>query len=136
MVNEAREVTELAYAPYSNFNVGAVAQLANGEIVVGTNQENAAYPVGLCAERVLLSSTATLFPNIAIDTMAISYNNMNGESKHPISPCGMCRQSLAEYEHRVNQPIRLLLSGMEGKVFIIKKSNSLLPLSFGSVDLK
>ena len=136
LVNEAREVTELAYAPYSNFNVGAVAQLANGEIVVGTNQENAAYPVGLCAERVLLSSTATLFPNIAIDTMAISYNNMNGESKHPMSPCGMCRQSLAEYEHRVKQPIRLLLSGMEGKVFIIKKSNSLLPLSFGSVDLK
>ena len=107
LVNEAREVTELAYAPYSNFNVGAVAQLANGEIVVGTNQENAAYPVGLCAERVLLSSTATLFPNIAIDTMAISYNNMNGESKHPISPCGMCRQSLAEYEHRVKQPIKV-----------------------------
>lgn len=136
LVNEAREVTSTAYAPYSNFNVGAVAKLANGKIVAGTNQENAAYPVGLCAERVLLSSAATLYPNIAIDTIAISYNNMNGESKHPISPCGMCRQSLAEYEERVKQPIRLILSGMEGKVFIIEKANSLLPLSFGSVDLK
>ncbi len=136
LVNEAREVTADAYAPYSNFNVGAVAKMASGEIVAGTNQENASYPVGLCAERVLLSSAATLYPNIAIDTIAISYHNMNGESKHPISPCGMCRQSLAEYEERVKQPIRLILSGMEGKVFIIEKANSLLPLSFGSVDLK
>ncbi len=136
LVNEAREVTADAYAPYSNFNVGAVAKMATGEIVAGTNQENASYPVGLCAERVLLSSAATLYPNIAIDTIAISYHNMNGESKHPISPCGMCRQSLAEYEERVKQPIRLILSGMEGKVFIIEKANSLLPLSFGSVDLK
>lgn len=136
LVNEAREVTADAYAPYSNFNVGAVAKMASGEIVAGTNQENASYPVGLCAERVLLSSAATLYPNIAIDTIAISYHNMNGESKHPISPCGMCRQSLAEYEERVKQPIRLILSGMEGKVFIIEKANSLLPLSFGSIDLK
>lgn len=136
LVNEAREVTSAAYAPYSNFNVGAVAKMANGEIVAGTNQENASYPVGICAERVLLSSAATLYPNVPIDTIAISYNNTNGESSHPISPCGMCRQSLVEYEERMKQPIRLLLSGMEGKVFIIQKANLLLPLSFGSVDLK
>ena len=136
LVNEAREVTSAAYAPYSNFNVGAVAKMANGEIVAGTNQENASYPVGICAERVLLSSAATLYPNVPIDTIAISYNNNNGESSHPISPCGMCRQSLVEYEERMKQPIRLLLSGMEGKVFIIQKANLLLPLSFGSVDLK
>ena len=136
LVNEAREVTSAAYAPYSNFNVGAVAKMANGEIVAGTNQENASYPVGICAERVLLSSAATLYPNIPVDTIAISYNNTNGESSHPISPCGMCRQSLVEYEERMKQPIRLLLSGMEGKVFIIQKANLLLPLSFGSVDLK
>ena len=136
LVNEAREVTAAAYAPYSNFNVGAVAKLVNGEIVAGTNQENASYPVGICAERVLLSSAATLYPNIAIDTIAISYNNNNGESSHPISPCGMCRQSLVEYEERMKQPIRLILSGMEGKVIIVQKANSLLPLSFGSVDLK
>lgn len=136
LLNEARGVTESAYAPYSNFNVGAVAKLANGEIVAGTNQENASYPVGLCAERVLLSSAATLYPNIAIETIAISYNNINGESNHPISPCGICRQSLSEYEERIKQPIRLILSGMEGKVYIIQKSSNLLPLSFSSTDLK
>ena len=136
LINEAREVTANAYAPYSNFNVGAVAKLANGEIVAGTNQENASYPVGLCAERVLLSSVATLYPRIAIDTIAISYNNNNGDSNHPISPCGICRQSLVEYEERTKQPIRLLLSGMEGKVYVIQQSGYLLPLSFGSEDLK
>ena len=136
LVNEAREVTTAAYAPYSNFNVGAVAKLANGEIVAGTNQENASYPVGICAERVLLASAASLYPGIAIDTIAISYNNTNGESDHPISPCGMCRQSLTEYEERVKQPIRLILTGLEGKVIVVEKANSLLPLSFGSIDLK
>jgi cytidine deaminase len=136
LLNEAREVTSAAYAPYSNFNVGAIAKLVNGEIVAGTNQENASYPVGLCAERVLLSSAATLYPNVAIDTIAISYNNMNGQSNSPISPCGICRQSLVEYEERMKLPIRLILSGLEGKVFIIQKSGLLLPLSFGSVDLK
>lgn len=136
LVNEAREVTNAAYAPYSNFNVGAVAKLINGQIVAGTNQENASYPVSICAERVLLSSAASLYPGVAIDTMAISYNNINGQSSHPISPCGMCRQSLVEYEERVKQPIRLLLSGLDGKVFVIEKANSLLPLSFGSIDLK
>jgi cytidine deaminase len=136
LVNEAREVTSAAYAPYSNFNVGAVAKLANGEIVAGTNQENASYPVGICAERVLLGSAASLYPNIAIDTIAISYDNTSGVSNHPISPCGMCRQALVEYEERVKQPIRLILSGLDGRVFIIANANALLPLSFGSVDLK
>ena len=136
LVKEAREITVAAYAPYSKFNVGAVARLVNGELVAGTNQENASYPVGICAERVLLSSAATIHPNIAIDTMAISYNNTTGKSDHPISPCGMCRQSLVEYEERMNQPIRLILCGMEGKVIVVEKANSLLPLSFGSIDLK
>ena len=136
LVKEAREITAAAYAPYSKFNVGAVARLVNGELVAGTNQENASYPVGICAERVLLASAATIHPNIAIDTMAISYNNTTGKSDHPISPCGMCRQSLVEYEERMNQPIRLILCGMEGKVIVVEKANSLLPLSFGSIDLK
>ena len=136
LVKEAREITVAAYAPYSKFNVGAVARLVNGELVAGTNQENASYPVGICAERVLLASAATIHPNMAIDTMAISYNNTTGKSDHPISPCGMCRQSLVEYEERMNQPIRLILCGMEGKVIVVEKANSLLPLSFGSIDLK
>src|SRR5687768_3935005 len=75
LLNEARGVTELAYAPYSNFHVGAVAILENGEVVAGTNQENASYPVGICAERVLLGSIATLHPNIPVKTIAISYSS-------------------------------------------------------------
>src|SRR5437868_5359952 len=82
LLNEAREVTQNAYAPYSNFYVGAVAKLINGEIVAGTNQENASYPVGICAERVLLGNAATLYPGIAIDTIAVSYDGHETKSNH------------------------------------------------------
>ena len=136
LLNEARAATQFAYAPYSNFNVGAVARLINGEIVTGTNQENASYPAGLCAERVLLSSVASQHPAIAVETIAVSYNNMKGKSDTPISPCGICRQSLAEYQQRNQKPIRIILSGMEGKVFIIENAAHLLPLAFSAEDLK
>jgi cytidine deaminase len=136
LIEQARKVTEQAYAPYSHFNVGAVAKLVSGETVSGTNQENASFPAGICAERVMLASAATLFPGVAIDTLAISYHNLNGESDRPVSPCGICRQTLAEYEERVKKPIRLLLSGMNGKVMEIQKASDLLPFSFGSADLK
>jgi cytidine deaminase len=135
LLNEAREVTKQAYAPYSNFYVGAVAKLLNGEIVAGSNQENASYPAGLCAERVLLASASTLYPEIAVETMAISYFNSNGNSNQPISPCGICRQTLREYEDRFSHPIRLILGGMEGRVFVFEKASSLLPLAFTSSDL-
>ena len=136
LLNEAREVTQHAYAPYSHFQVGAVARLDNGEIVSGSNQENASFPIGLCAERVLLAAASSIYPKVPIETIAISYHNDNGESDHPISPCGICRQSLLEYESRVNHPIRLILGGMEGKVYVIDKAAMLLPLSFTSEDLK
>jgi len=136
LINAARKITEKAYAPYSNFQVGAVAALKNGETISGTNQENASYPVGICAERVLLTSAAMLHTNVPIETMAIAYHNLNGESDHPVSPCGMCRQFISEYEDRMKQPIRLILSGMNGKVIIVEKAGQLLPLSFGSEDLK
>ncbi|MEO7768439.1 MAG: cytidine deaminase [Ferruginibacter sp.] len=132
----ARETTALAYAPYSNFLVGAVALLANGKKVTGTNQENASYPVGICAERVLLSAASSLYPNVPIDSIAISYNNLNGDSGHPVTPCGICRQSLAEYEERVKQPMRLIMSGKKGAVHILEKASQLLPLSFTPEDLK
>ena len=135
LLSRAREVTENAYAPYSQFHVGAIAMLDNGETVTGSNQENASYPVGLCAERVLLSASSSLFPKVPIKTIAISYHNINGESNHPISPCGICRQSLLEYESRVNHPIRLILGGMEGKVYIIERAGMLLPLSFTAEDM-
>ena len=92
-----------------------VAKLNNGEIVAGTNQENASYPVGICAERVLLGNAATLYPGISIDTLAISYDSKEVQSDHPISPCGMCRQALLEYETRTEKPIRLILGRSEGK---------------------
>jgi cytidine deaminase len=135
LLGEARTVTEQAYAPYSNFHVGAVAILENGEIVAGTNQENASYPVGICAERVLLGSVATLHPKIPIKSIAISYNSEEVKSDHPISPCGMCRQALLEYESRTAKPIRLILSGQEGKVFIIQTAGNLLPFAFTSEEL-
>jgi cytidine deaminase len=134
LLQAAQKAAENAYAPYSNFHVGAAAHLNNGEIITGSNQENASYPVGTCAERVLLGTAATLFPNMPIQTMAISYTNEKGLSNHPISPCGMCRQYLLEYESRVNQPIRLILGGKEGKIYIIKTVTSLLPLNFSAED--
>ena len=136
LLEEARKITSKAYAPYSQFNVGAVAKLANGSIVKGTNQENASYPVGMCAERALLASAAMLETNVPIHTMAISYHNLNGDSSKPVSPCGMCRQALREYEERTGQPIRIILSGMEGIVLIIENAGQLLPFSFGSEDMK
>ena len=132
---KAREATRNAYAPYSNFHVGAAARLANGEIVTGSNQENASFPAGLCAERVLLSSASSLYPKVPIESIAISYRSSLVESDHPITPCGICRQSLQEYEERLHHPIRLILGGMKGKIFIIPKASMLLPLSFTSNDL-
>ncbi|HEX5652936.1 MAG TPA: cytidine deaminase [Chitinophagaceae bacterium] len=135
LLSEAQLVTEQAYAPYSKFHVGAVAMMANGEIVAGTNQENASYPVGICAERVLLGNAATLYPKVPIETIAISYNSTELKSDHPISPCGMCRQSLLEYETRLSKPIRLILGGMEGRIFIIRSARLLLPFAFTSDEL-
>ncbi len=135
LLAKAREITAQAYAPYSNFHVGAVAKLQNGELVAGTNQENASYPVGICAERVLLGNAATQFPGIPIDTLAISYSNKDGKNDHPISPCGMCRQALLEYEERTAQPIRLLLAGQEGKIYIVKTTRWLLPFAFTKEEL-
>ena len=135
LLQHAKETTKDAYAPYSHFQVGAAARLMNGSIVKGTNQENASYPVGICAERVLLSAAATLYPQVPIESIAISYRSPTVKSDHPVTPCGICRQSLQEYEQRVHNPIRLILGGIDGKIIIIEKASMLLPLSFGASDL-
>jgi len=135
LLQKAIEATNHAYAPYSNFFVGAAARLKDGTIVTGANQENASFPVGICAERVLLSAVTSVYGTIAIDAIAISYNKKNGESDHPISPCGVCRQSLVEFESRVKKPIRLILGGMKGKVAILDSASFLLPLNFGSEEI-
>ena len=136
LLNEAREVTEQAYAPYSNFQVGAIAKLANGEIVAGSNQENASFPVGLCAERVLLASVSSLYPKVPIETIAISYKSPGHKSDHPIAPCGMCRQALQEFESRVSHKVKLILGGLTGSVYVIDSASRLLPLAFTSEELR
>ncbi len=136
LLKQALAVTANAYAPYSHFLVGAAARLVNGEIVTGTNQENASFPAGICAERTLLSAAASLFPGVAIDVLAISYFNENGPGNRPISPCGICRQSLQEMEQRTGRPIRLILGGHEGKVFVIPEAGQLLPFAFTGEELQ
>ena len=136
LLRDAQHATKIAYAPYSNFLVGAMALLANGKTIAGSNQENASYPVGLCAERVLLSAVSSVYPGVAIDTIAISYHNDQGKSDRPISPCGVCRQTLVEYENRFDHPIRLILGGEQGKIFIIPKASMLLPFGFSKEDME
>ncbi len=136
LLEAARNVTEQAYAPYSNFQVGAVAQLANGETVSGSNQENASYPVGLCAERVLLASVSSLYPRVPIEAIAVSYKSGQQTSDHPIAPCGICRQSLQEYETRMEKPVQLILGGLTGPVYAIDSASRLLPLAFTREELR
>ena len=135
LLERAQKITGKAYAPYSAFHVGAVAKMANGEFISGTNQENASYPIGICAERVLLSTVSSVYPDVPVDSIAISYDNLHGESDHPIAPCGVCRQSLHEYEERMNHPIRLILGGMKGKIYVIEQAGQLLPLAFTKDEL-
>ena len=133
---KAQEALALAHAPYSKFNVGAAAILENGEIIKGSNQENASYPIGICAERVLLSTASTMQPKVPIITMAITYHNERGGNNIPIAPCGMCRQAIAEYESIVNKSMRLILGGATGEIYVIEKAADLLPFGFSGVHLQ
>lgn len=135
LLQHARKATKKSYAPYSRFHVACAAKLENGRTIIGTNQENASYPVGICAERALLATVGTQYADEPIGTLAVSYHALEGDSKHPISPCGMCRQALSEYEDRSGKPIRLILSGMEGPVYIINSAKDMLPLAFSDEDL-
>jgi cytidine deaminase len=136
LLKEARKVTADAYAPYSNFKVGAVAKMRNGEVITGTNQENASFPAGLCAERVLLATVSSRYREIPIDVIAISYDSDEIASDHPVAPCGICRQTLQEFEQRMKSPIKLILGGMNGKIIVINKASQLLPLAFTSEELQ
>ncbi|ADV43980.1 cytidine deaminase [Bacteroides helcogenes] len=130
LVNAAREATGRSYAPYSHFSVGAAARLANGIIVTGTNQENAAYPSGLCAERTTLFYANSQYPEQAVEILAIAARNERGVFLDaPIPPCGACRQVMLETEKRFNHPMRILLYGTKG-IYELKNVGGLLPLSF------
>jgi cytidine deaminase len=129
LLEAAKEAAETAYAPYSRFQVGAAVLLDNGEVVKGSNQENAAYPSGLCAERVAMFYANATWPKAAITHLAVAAKNGKAFINLPIAPCGACRQSLLEAEHRQDSPIKVLLYGA-GETACIESVKALLPLSF------
>ena len=135
LIDAAKEATNRSYAPYSKFSVGAAALLNNGIIVTGTNQENAAYPSGLCAERTTLFYANSQYPDQPVKTLAIAARTQTSYLESPIPPCGSCRQVLMETEQRFNQPMRILLYGKK-EIFIINGTKDILPLSFGSEFLE
>ncbi|MCL2026960.1 MAG: cytidine deaminase [Bacteroidales bacterium] len=128
LLEAATKAAKDAYAPYSKFHVGAAVLTDNGNIIVGNNQENLAYPSGLCAERVAVFSTSALYPNQKIMAIAITAFSEQFVTDKPVSPCGACRQVLIEYEIRDNQPIRCILRGSTGQIFVFKSIHDLLPL--------
>ena len=130
LVQKAQEATLRSYAPYSHFRVGASVQLEDGTIVTGTNQENAAYPSGLCAERTALFYANSQYPDQVVTALAIASRTENGTlCQSTISPCGACRQVMVETEKRFGKPIRILLCGTE-EIYIAESAQCLLPLSF------
>jgi len=135
LIELSREMVYNAYAPYSEFFVGAAILLENGEIVKGSNQENAAYPSGLCAERVAAFAASSIYPGLKMKAVAISAKSSHRALTAPVSPCGACRQVLLEYEVKQNEPIRLFLSGESGNIYVVDKVQDLLPLSFTAGDL-
>ena len=136
LLNAARNATKTAFAPYSNFKVGAAALLSNGQIIIGSNQESASYPVGICAERTLLNSIGSQFSSETILAMAISYDTDKAACNEPISPCGMCRQSLLDFENRYQSPIKIILAGKTGPIMVVGAAKNLLPFGFDGAILK
>jgi len=134
LVEKAKEQVGKAYAPYSHFQVGAAVELANGEIFAGSNQENAAYPSGLCAERVAMFYANAQFPQTAVKSIAIAAYT-NGEFlKSPVTPCGSCRQVMLESETRFDSEIEVILYGSE-HIYLIRNVKQLLPLCFEKLSL-
>ena len=135
LINKAKEQVKKAYAPYSEFHVGAAVLLENGEIFAGSNQENSAYPSGLCAERVAMFYANAQYPEVPVKSIAIAAFT-NGEFiKEPITPCGSCRQVLLESEMRFEKDISILLFGSE-TIYLVKNVRQLLPLCFEKSSLK
>jgi cytidine deaminase len=130
LVLKSRETTSEAYAPYSSFHVSAVARMENGALFHGTNQENASFPAGICAERVLLAVVSSMCSDYKIETIAISYASNLVKDDYPLAPCGICRQSLIEYEARYNKRVRLLLTGRTGLIYEINSVSDILPFGF------
>lgn len=129
LVQAAIKATNNAYANYSRFYVGAALRLENGKMVIGANQENAAFPSGLCAERTAVFAAQANYPDSPIETLAIAGRNEKGVLPNPITPCGACRQVILEIEDRYKKPIKILLYGTQ-KIYCVRSVKDLLPLSF------
>ncbi|AXB56402.1 cytidine deaminase [Flavobacterium fluviale] len=130
LMNQAVDIRKKAYAPYSKFRVGTALLLDNGKIVLGSNQENAAYPSGLCAERVAIFHAGSVYPEAKIVKMAITAASDTNPTTAPIPPCGSCRQSIAEYEIKQDTPIEIYFMGEIGEVYKSSSLKNLLPLMF------
>lgn len=129
LVQAALAATENAYARYSRFYVGAALRLENGKVVIGANQENAAFPSGLCAERTAVFAAQANYPDSPIEALAVAGRNENGVLPNPITPCGACRQVILEIEDRYKKPVKILLYGTK-KIYCVRSVKDLLPLSF------
>ena len=134
LIDEAKEATRRSYAPYSHFHVGAAARLANGSVITGNNQENAAYPSGICAERTTLFYANAQYPEEAVETLAIAARTEKDFLDSPIPPCGACRQVMLETEKRFNRPMRIMLYGKK-EISVMEGVGTLLPLSFGAENM-
>lgn len=130
LMNKAQQARENAYAPYSRFKVGAALRLSSGKIIVGNNQENAAFPSGLCAERVAVFNAGANFPDETIAALTITVRAENHTVAEAIAPCGACRQSLAEYEQKQKSPIAIYFMGETGDIVKVNSVMDLLPLGF------
>lgn len=134
-MNQAIEIRKNAYAPYSKFLVGAAIVLDNGVVLKGSNQENAAYPSGLCAERVVIFYAGANYPNNKIVKLFITATPSDRDSENPIPPCGSCRQSIAEYEIKQDLPIEIYFMGAKGAVYKSDSLKNLLPFMFDKSNL-
>ena len=135
LIEAAKKATDNSYSPYSHFRVGAALRLSDGRIVIGANQENAAFPSGLCAERSAIFAAQSNWPEQSIESIAIAARNENGFVAVPVSPCGSCRQVMLEMEERYKNPIRVLLYGTQG-VHVINSVKDLLPLCFVDANMR
>ena len=136
LVSNAKSAFKTAYAPYSGFLVGASVLLENGEIINGSNQENVAYPSGLCAERVALFYAGARYPDVKVKKIAVSVLSKNFEVTEVVSPCGACRQVMAEYEEKQEEAIKVILHSPTDEVLIANTVEDLLPFMFKSPLLK
>lgn len=135
LVSMAREATQNSYAKYSRFYVGAALRLQDGRIVKGANQENAAFPSGLCAERTAIFAAQANDPEQPIVALAIAARNDHGFTQEPVTPCGSCRQVMLEIEDRYQSPVKILLYGTRG-IYVLKSTKDLMPLCFVDENMR